>query len=114
MNMRLYHLTDSETAEEIMRSGFRPGEDGLVWFGDNPSQIWGESARTVLLEVQIGKDACRQYQQAVEEEEWDTKAKRWVKPNHVEGLTYFAFPPKMLRGLSPRTLSLEERWVLMG
>lgn len=105
MNTKLYHLTDREAAKEIMRSGFRPGEDGFVWFGTHPKTIWGASRTSALLEIQVDEAACRQYLQPVEEEEWDPERGLWVKSEMIEGLTWYAFPPEAASRVKPRVLS---------
>ena len=44
---RLYHFTDE--ADAILRDGFKGGDDGLVWFAVNPTQVLGERVRSNLL-----------------------------------------------------------------
>lgn len=105
MAIKLYHFTNRTAAEEIMRSGFRPGEDGFVWFGIHPTLIWGASETSVLLEIRVDEASCRQFLQPVEQEDWDPVLGIWVKSDMTENLAWFAFPPEVAVGIKPRVIS---------
>ena len=105
MNIKLYHLTDRQGAQDILRSGFRPGNDGYVWFGTDPKEIWGASGSAALLEIQVDEAVCHRYLQPVEEEDRDPVSGQWVKSERIEGLTWFAFPPEVTSGIKPRVVS---------
>lgn len=104
MDIKLYHFTNRKAAKEIMRSGFRPGDDGLVWFGTHPKTIWGASGTSVLLEILVDEAACRQFLQPVEQEDWDPVQKIWVKSDMTENLEWLAFPPEVAVGIKPRVI----------
>lgn len=113
MNMKLYHFTDRVAAKEILRSGFRPGEDGFVWFGTHPQTIWGASEIEVLLEVRVDEARSRQYLMPVEQEDWDPVQELWVPSEFVQDLRWYAFPPEVASSIKPRVLSSKKRREMM-
>lgn len=106
MIIKLYHFTDRVAARKILRSGFRPGDDGLIWFGEHPCEIWGASATSALLEIQVEESSIQSYQQTTETlENWDPKLRQWIPSDSEPRYTYYAFPPEAVAGISTRLLS---------
>lgn len=111
--LTLFHFTSEEAASDIFSTGFLPGDDGLVWFAEHPTKVWAASTMSLLLEIQVWPEVVQPFRVVLEEDEWDSISKQWVKSTQSEGLIYFALPPDIANRYSPRRLADEERRLLM-
>ena len=101
--MKLYHLTSREWAREILKSGFKPGDDGLVWFARHPAEVWGSSDQRVLLTTDLPEEVVSPFaEEYVCDEDWDPETKSWVKGECVAKGFYYALPPHVANTVKPR------------
>ncbi len=107
---KLYHFTSREAVADIEQHGFKPGEDGVVWFAEHPTCVWGESAGSVLIEiVAVIRDVVPFKTRVVSDEEWDSSTDSFVKSEFVVKMNYYALPPNVANRFPMKIVSDQER-----
>lgn len=111
--LKLYHFTSEDGAADISETGFRPGTDGLVWFAEHPSKVWGATSMAVLYEIETELSEVVPYRVVPEEEDWDPVCRQWGKAAQSEELVYFALPPVIASRYTPVRLTTDDRKTMM-
>jgi hypothetical protein len=109
----LYHFTSKNEAGAILADGFV----GDIWLSPDPSTVFGEQARSVLLEVAFDcpVEELEPHRREIREEQIDGVTEEPVAGGQVDTYTWYEVPAGVVNSRAKvRAVGAEERFRLMN